>query len=269
MTKLIVVLAVLAALAWGVTALASWITKKKAPLAITAGPGPRQVSAAERKKAMVRAQLPTAVAIIFSIIMFVALFRVSIALAGQVGQAGMAVVLTAVLSTSGGLLMFSALPSREKVPGTPQRLVAGTAFIVPVAAFLAFLACLVAAALSTQVKFGWAESVPLIVGTIVLAGAAYLALRRISTTVSLPDPRMAALDRQWREVSACLLLRFTGGALLACFGATAIVAGLSIIITVAGAALALAGAAQLFLAAQGALKIRTTVGEGTPSPITA
>jgi hypothetical protein len=286
MTKLIAVLAILAALAWAVTATASWITKKKAPLAIASGRAPAHATAAEQNKAMLRAQLRPAAGMLFALIMFAALFRVSI---GITGQAGLPTALTAGLSASGGLLLFSALPATS-LPANPlpsgpmparQRLAANKHFIVPFATLVAFLAFLVVSAQADASYPGWEGALPLALAALALTGSSLLALRRLTKTASLPDPRMAVLDRRWRELSARLVLTFTSGALLAYLGGTAMATGQSLLGTESaspawgitclalGAALGLSGVVLLVLAAKGAFTIRATALKGTPAPITA
>ncbi|SED92238.1 hypothetical protein SAMN04489740_0288 [Arthrobacter alpinus] len=281
MTKLIAVLAILAALAWAVTATASWITKKKAPLAIASGRAPTHVTAAEQNKAMLRAQLRPAAGMVFALVMFAALFRVSIGIAGQ---AGLPTALTAGLSASGGLLLFSALPATALPAGpTParQRLAAKKHFVMPFATLIAFLAFLVVSAQADASYPGWEGALPLALAALALTGSSLLALRRMAKTASLPDPRMTVLDRSWRELSARLVLTFTSGALLAYLGGTAMATGQSLLGTepaspalgitcvALGSALALAGVVLLVMAAKGAFTIRATALKGTPAPITA
>lgn len=276
MTKLIAVLAILAALAWAVTATASWITKKKAPLAIASGRAPAHATAVEQNKAMLRAQLRPAAGVVFALIMFAALFRVSI---GLTGQAGLPTALTAGLSASGGLLLFSALPAGPSP--ARQRLVAKKHFIMPFATLIAFLAFLVVSAQADASYPGWEGALPLALAALALTGSSLLAIRRLARTASLPDPRMAVLDRRWRELSARLVLTFTSGALLAYLGGTVVATGqsllgtapasaaLGIISLALGAALGLSGVVLLGLAAKGAFTIRATALNGTPAPITA
>lgn len=291
MTKLIAVLAILAALAWAVTATASWITRKKAPLAIASGRAPTHATAVEQNKALLRAQLRPAAGMAFALIMFAALFRVSI---GLTGQAGLPTALTAGLSASGGLLLFSALPAASlpatSLPGssltagpTPARppLAAKKHFIIPCATLIAFLAFLVVSAQADASYPGWEGALPLALAALALTGSSLLALRRLGRTASLPDPRMAVLDRRWRELSARLVLTFTSGALLAYLGGTAVATGQSLLGTepassalgitslALGAALGLSGVVLLGLAAKGAFTIRATALSGTPAPITA
>ncbi|WP_425862443.1 hypothetical protein [Arthrobacter sp. TWP1-1] len=283
MTKLIAVLAILAALAWAVTATASWITKKKAPLAIASGRAPTHATAAEQNKAMLRAQLRPAAGMVFALIMFAALFRVSI---GITGQAGLPTALTAGLAASGGLLLFSALPATslptDSLPSGPmparQKLAAKKHFIGPFATLIVFLAFLMVSAQADASYPGWEGALPLALATLALTGSSLLALRRLSRTASLPDPRMAVLDRRWRELSARLVLTFTSGALLAYLGGTAVATGQSLLGTkpawgitclALGAALGLSGVVLLALVAKGAFTLRATALKGTPAPITA
>ncbi|MFQ4147291.1 hypothetical protein AAGW05_01105 [Arthrobacter sp. LAPM80] len=283
MTKLIALLAVLTSVAWGITATASWIAKKKAPRAIAAGRTPALPTTAEQDKAMLGAQLRTIAAIIFALVMFVALFRVSIGLSGQ---AGTAIALTAGLSASGGLLLYSALPARKQT-ASRQPLVAGRAFILPAASLLAFLSFLATTALAPAFAEIHLDGVPLAVVAALFSGATALAVHRLSTTLSLPDPRMAALDRSWRQLATRNLLQFAAGVLLAGLGGTAIMAGMELLkatgstaaahpgpdwaiaITAGGAGAAVTGVVLLILAAKGTLTMRATARDRDAAPITA
>lgn len=281
MTKLIAALAILAALAWGVTSAAQWIAKKKAPLVLAAGKAPLHATAADQDRAMSRAQWRTVAALVFAAVMFAALFRISIGLSGE---EGLPIAVTTGLSASGGLLLFSALPAAKLA--TSERLLPKRAFVLPSAAltaFLAFIVFIVATTLVPQLTLEKYDGVPLLLVAVLLCGAALLALHRLNTTAALPDPRMAALDRRWRGTSAKNLLAFTSGALLIFFGMAALVTALvlskatsnatgnstpahwAIACGVGGAALALAGVVLLVLAAKGALTLRTAVRKETPA----
>jgi hypothetical protein len=72
---------------------------------------------------------------------------------------------------------------------------------------------------------GWFYGLPLMVVTVVLAMSTLLALRRVSATPSLPNTRLAPLDRHWREVSTLVITKLTTAALLSYFGGTAFIAG--------------------------------------------
>ncbi len=315
MTKLIALLAVLVAVAWGITATASWIAKKKAPLALAGGRTPAIPSPGEEDKAMMGAQLRTVGGIVFAAVIFAALFRVSIGLAGQ---AGMAIALTAGLSASGGLFLYSALPARKQpasnttapnkaapnkaapnTTGQQQPVVSTRDVILPGAALLAFFIFLAVAALAPVLEKIDLDGSPLAVVSALFAGATALAVHRVKTTLSLPDPRMAGLDRKWRQHTARNLLLFAGGVLLAGLGSTAFMIGLALLNglnglsglnglngtagTVAaqpvpflapacvagGAALAAAGVVLMVLAAKGTLGMRTAVRKGAERPITA
>ncbi|ALO66388.1 hypothetical protein AS189_07650 [Arthrobacter alpinus] len=288
MTKLIAALAILAALAWGVTAAAQWITKKKAPLALAAGKAPLHATAAEQDKAMGRAQWRTVAALVFAAVMFAALFRISIGLSGD---EGLPIAVTTGLSASGGLLLFSALPAAKLA--TREHLLPKRAFVLPaaaLAAFIAFIVLIVATTLVPHLTLEKYDGVPLLLVAVLLCGAALLAFHRLNTTAALPDPRMAALDRRWREISAKNLFALTSGALLSFFGMAAIVTAVAlnaaplnstslnktasdsvpahwvIACGAGGAALALAGVVLLILAAKGALTLRTAVRKETPAP---
>ncbi|MET4003373.1 hypothetical protein ABIB48_002098 [Arthrobacter sp. UYCu511] len=292
MTKLIALLAVLAAVAWGITATASWITKKKAPRALAPGRTPSAPSQGEEDKAMLGAQMRMVGGLIFAAVMFAALLRVSI---GLVANAGIATALTTGLAASGGLLLYSALPAKQQPakqqPASAQEsmpLVPARSFILPGAALLAFLAFVAATALAPAFVAIHLDGVPLAAVAVLFSGASALALHRIMTTLSLPDPRMASLDRSWRRSTAGNLLQFTSGVLLAGLGSTAIMTGLALLEASAllkataqpvpylgqacvagGAAVAVSGVVLLVLAAKGTLSIRATVRKGAPVPITA
>ena len=282
MTKLIAVLAILAALAWAVTATASWIAKKKSTLALPVGrsqapKGPAPLTDSDLNKAMLRAQLHTIAGVVFALVIFIALLRVSIGLAGQ---AALPLALMAGLAASGGLLLFSALPAAKLPVDLP--LLKKRQFLLPGAILLAYLAFLVVSTLlpagtatSGMATSGWAGVAPLALAVVMLTGTALLALRRLRTTASLPDARMASIDRRWRELSAGHLMTFTSGALLSYLGGTAAFTGQRLLgsspnwgiaaLTV-GIILSLAGVVLLALAAKGALTIRAA---SKSAPITA
>lgn len=283
MNKLIAALAILAAVAWGVTATAAWIAKKKAPLALAAGKAPIHATTADQDKAMRRAQWRTVAALLFAAIMFAALFRISIGLSGQ---EGLPIAVTAGLSASGGLLLFSALPAAKLA--TRERLLPQRTIIVPaavLAAFIAFIAFVVATNLVPNLTLEKYDGVPLLLVAVLLSGAALLALHRLNTTAALPDPRMAGLDRRWREISAKNLLNFSSGAVLSFFGMAAIVTSVAmnsvatttvsdsislawvIACGAGGAALAVAGVVLLVLAVKGALTVRTAARKVPPAPV--
>lgn len=286
MTKLIAALAILAALAWAVTAAASWISKKKAPLALAAGKAPIHATPAERDKAMVRAQWRTLAAIAFAAVMFAALFRISIGLSGH---AGLPIAMTTGLSASGGLLLFSALPAAKlaKVdPAAKSSLLPRRAFILPAATLAIFAAFVIATELAPDFSAVKNDGVPLLLVAVAFTGSVLLALHRLATTAMLADPRMAGLDLRWREISARNLLNFASGALLAGLGTAAVLIALGLNAVPAeaaaapsptwatacadgGAAAALAGVVLLALAAKGALTIRTRAREGALAPVTA
>lgn len=281
MTKLIAALAILAALAWAATATASWIAKKKAPLAIGAGRAQIHATPVEQDRAMKKAQWRTVAAIAFAAVMFATLFRLSVGLSGQ---EGLPVAVTAGLSASGGLLLFSALPA-TKIPASNTRfpLLPKRAFLLPAAILAAFTAFVITAGLVPGFIAVKNDGVPLLLMAVAFGGSAVLALHRLNTTLALADPRMSAFDRRWRELSARNLLTFTNGALLTYFGTAVILTGLALATaeaeaafphwgvagTAGGAALALAGVVLLALAARGALTIRAATSKSAPTPITA
>ncbi len=238
---------------------------------------------------MVRAQWRTLAAIGFTATMFAALLRISVGLSGQ---AGLPLAMTTGLSASGGMLLFSALPATKllapaqaagcgRSPLLPWR-----AFLLPAATLAAFIAFAVATELAPDIAAVHTGAVPLLLVAAALAGSALVVLHRLATTAALPDPRMAALDRRWREISARNLLHFASGTLLTCLGTAAILAAAAlntaagtagaaaspdwaIACTAGGAAAAAAGVVLLVLAAKGTLTIRTRVREGAPAAITA
>ncbi|RAN72590.1 hypothetical protein B5P43_32150 [Bacillus sp. SRB_336] len=170
MTRLIVLLAVLAVAGMAVSATAAWFSRRKAPRAITAGPAVAPRSAEDR--AMLAAQLRAVVGIAFAVVMFTALFRVSI---GVTGQVGLPLALTAGVSASGGLLLYSALPAGTRRAASRQTgtrraasrqtgsrqaashhapsawdLLKPRALALPLAALLAYVALLVATGLTSS-----------------------------------------------------------------------------------------------------------------------
>lgn len=281
MTKLIALTALLAALAWGVTATASWISRRKAPKALGPGSTPRPVTSDEVDRAMVVAQLRTAAGVAFALLMFGSLFRVSVGLSGQ---AGLTAVLTAGLSASGGLLLFSALPAKKlppaAAPADPQKaapLLPRLALVPPAAILLAFAAFITSAGIAGPDLLAWQNGAPALLAALAIAGSALLALHRLKTAASLPDPRMATLDKKWRACSALDLTTFTSGALLASLGGTALAASgaaasspiWTTVCLAGGAALLVAGVVLLVLAAKGALTLRTRVKAIAPAPAAA
>ena len=160
------------------------------------------------------------------------------------------------------------------------------AFLLPAATLASFIAFAVATELAPDIAAVHTGAVPLLLVAAALAGSALVVLHRLATTAALPDPRMAALDRRWREISARNLLHFASGALLTCLGTAAILAAAALntaaetagaaaspdwatACTAGGAAAAAAGVVLLVLAAKGTLTIRTRVREGAPAAITA
>ena len=131
---------------------------------------------------------------------------------------------------------------------------------------------------------------PLAVVTVLLAVAAYVALRRVATTPALPRPDQADADRRWRTGSSRLVLHLAGAALLGQLGAIVSFAGLAMhnaaaslsamgadagAVGPAGAVLALVGAALVVLAAlSAALAVRDVLalsavrrGHGASAPL--
>ncbi|WP_207344089.1 hypothetical protein [Arthrobacter sp. E3] len=264
MTRMIALALVLLLAAMAVSAVASWISRRKPQRALGTGPASAASSKHAEDRAMLAAQIRAVAALVFAIVMFLTLLRASIGLTGQVG---LPLALTAGLSASGGLLLFSALPA-AKAPGShrlpsqkPATIGAGPAgsaptarmlasrwsFALPIVVLLAYAALIVAAGLTSSPDElgrhrvlrlvsadassaatpypGWFYGVPLLVVAVLLTGSAFLAFVRISRNPSLPNPGMAALDSRWRRVAIQVLLRITTGILLGYLGGTAIVAG--------------------------------------------
>jgi len=295
---------------------ARWISSKRPARAIPAGSGPASKSSENR--AMLFAQLRALASIAFAVVLFLALLRASIAFTGQVG---LPLALTAGLSASGGLLLYSSLPApmpprtgaanASLVPRKPWSFGPRRSFLVPAAIAVCYIGLLVATGLTSSpdelgryrlIRLaegahstsagpypGWFYGVPLMLVTVALAGAAFLALRRISSTPSLPDPRMAALDMQWREISTRVVVRLGTGALLGYAGGTALLAGQAVAgaaanfnqsghgplqplfavgfaVAVAGPVLVAAGAFLIFLAAKAAFTIRSSARHALAKP---
>ena len=318
---------VLLAAAMAVSAVASWISRRKPQRALGTGTASAVASRLAEDRAMLAAQVRAVGALVFAVVMFIALFRASIGLTGQVG---LPLALTAGLSASGGLLLYSALPAARQQTGrqqtgrqqttkqagtggsgavlsrNPRTFASRWALVLPVVVLLVYIAFIVAAGVTSSPDElgryrmlrlenadvsaaaspypGWFYGLPLLVVAVLMAGSALLALVRVSRSPSLPDPRMAALDRRWREISIRVLLRITTGALLGYLGGIALVAGQAmanagksffsvqgwgIATAVVGAALALAGVVLLVMAARDALTIRTAVRQGKPEPAAA
>jgi len=277
MTKLIALLAVFFVLALGVTTVASWITKKKAPLALAAGRTPAAATEAEESRAMSRALLRTVAGLVFSVVMFAALLRVTI---GMSEQQGVPIALTAGRSACGGLLLYCALPAAKLTGAAAARpLLSRRAFILPAALLTAFAAFVAACFIFPQYFPGRNDAVALLALSLALLGSTVAVLHRLRTTVSLQDARMADLDRRWREVSAATMVRFGNGSLMACFGSAAALAGvapggaavpvLATAVLAGSAALACASVVLLVMAAKGAWTIRRTVRQEPKRPVQA
>jgi hypothetical protein len=318
MTKLIALLAILAVAAMTGTAAVSWINRKRMKLAPTTASTSARPSKSAVDGAMLAAQLRAVSAVVFAVLVFLMLFRVSIVFSGMVG---LPLALASGISGSAGLLLFSAWPAAKQpvsatasaslTPRSPWSFARRRSFVAALAVAATYIAFLVVTGLTSapdgQGRYrllrlhdasstvattsypGWYYGVPLLAVTIVLAGSVILALRRIATTTSLPDPRMAPLDRRWREISTRVVLRLGAGALLGYFGGTAMTAawamvtiagsmddgplqplfGLGITGAAVGAALALAGVVLLVLAGKDAISIRASAREADNEPIPA
>lgn len=266
MTKLIALIAVLAALAWAVTATASWITARKAPRMLGRGTTPLPSTKVEENRAFLLAQLRTVLAVVFTVAIFAAIFRFSV---GISGQAGLTAVLTAQLSISAGLLLFSALPAKRRSPEGAAEETGKRSLAVGAVILLAFAAFVATAGTLAPEYLPWQEGVPALLAATALAGSALLAGRRISSMSWFQDPRMAALDQKWRRLSLQDLAGFTHGALLAGLGGTALLARLTMdpaqatgvwtAAGAAGAALLAAGVVLMGITVKGTLQLRARV----------
>ena len=173
------------------------------------------------------------------------------------GLLGLPLALAPGLAAAGALLGYAMLPvTVESPPGpTSASVVRRTAwsygsrraFAVPGILTLATLGFLVWAALvadpddrglmrsiaftdgpvgSSAGPFpGSFYGIPLALVTILLAMSAYVGLRRISETPTLPTALDAAADRRWRTASTSLVTLVTSAALLGYLGGAAIYAG--------------------------------------------
>lgn len=72
---------------------------------------------------------------------------------------------------------------------------------------------------------GWFYAVPLLIGTVLLAIATWIALRRIATTASLPGEGLEDLDDMWRSRSAHVVVGLATAAVCFQFGGSALFAG--------------------------------------------
>ncbi|ALE06592.1 hypothetical protein AL755_15875 [Arthrobacter sp. ERGS1:01] len=318
MNRLLVLLLVATAVAYSVASVVSWVARKRTPRSVKAGTPTGPPSNAAVGRAMLTAQLPGMVSAIFAVILFIALLRPSVAVAGRVG---LPLALSAGACVTAGLLLFSALPPARPyatatasastvpptVPPAKSSLRRRWTLALPLLVLAANLAVFVTAGLTSATDSqggyrllrladatrsaaaspypGWSYGVPLMLVMLALAASMLLALRRIATAPSLPDPRMAGLDRRWREISTRIVARLVTGALLAYLGGTAFMAGLAMVngaasggsatspaqplfalgiaAIVAGVAVVLAGVVGLVLAARDALTIRGAVRGGT------
>lgn len=326
MTGVVALLFGFTALIFVVVGVASRISQKKTSHTSFVSPGATPGTRSSEDRAMFVAQLRAVAAVLLSVVLFVILLRASMVFTGL---AGLGVALIAGLSTSAGLLLFSALPpaklpsrstaSASLVPRKPWSFGVQRTFMGPIAIMATFFAFLVTTGLTSspdgQGRYrvlkienasstfaassypGWFYGIPLILVTLLLALSMFLALHRISSVPSLPDPRMATLDRRWREISTRIVIRLGTGALLGYFGGTAVVAGQALIsiassfvgtipeeatpgptqplfalgVTSAavGAALAVTGVIMLALAVRDVLTIRASARAANTEPVTA
>jgi hypothetical protein len=174
---------------------------------------------------------------------------------------GLPLALAPALAVSAGLLLYSATPPHVEVvdsgagrqasltPRTPLSFVSplGAAFlavaVILQTLFLVFsgvtsspddsgrhrlIAFETADAASASSPYaGWFYGVPLLLATIVLLGATFLALWRVSSTPALPHRGLANVDAGWRRATGRIILAISGSALLVQFGASALQSGLA------------------------------------------
>lgn len=75
---------------------------------------------------------------------------------------------------------------------------------------------------------GWWYGIPLLVTTVILVSATFLALWRVSSTPALPQRELAEVDAGWRRATNRILLAIAGAAVLLQFGGAAVQSGLAI-----------------------------------------
>ncbi|WP_218713708.1 hypothetical protein [Arthrobacter sp. BF1] len=324
MTRIFVLLLCYTALVCAVVAVTTWISHKKALPTSATIPVAATAARSSEDRAMIVAQRRAVAAVALSALVFVILLPVAMMLTGL---AGLGIALTAGTSVSAGLLLFSTLPPAKDSSGTtaiasldprkPWSFGMQRTFVIPLAIMAAFFLFLGAAGLTSapdgQGRYrilqidnvpsivatssypGWFYGIPLILVTLILAITVFLALHRISATPSLPDPRMAALDRRWREISTLVVIRLGTGTLLGYFGGTAAIAGqtmaniasaidattseiagtgplqplfgVGITTAAIGAILTAVGIILLVLAARDALTIRTAARAAVSDPV--
>lgn len=72
---------------------------------------------------------------------------------------------------------------------------------------------------------GWYYGIPMLAGTLVLAGSALLALRRVVTTPALPGSGLESQNRHWNRVSTHVIVNVVQAALLLQIAGVAGIAG--------------------------------------------
>lgn len=72
---------------------------------------------------------------------------------------------------------------------------------------------------------GWYYGIPMLAGTLVLAGSALLALRRVVTTPALPGPGLESQNRHWNRVSTHVIVNVVQATLLLQIAGVAGIAG--------------------------------------------
>lgn len=198
------------------------------------------------------------IAVIVSGVVIVALFAAGCVLPSL---GGLPIALAPALGGAAGLLLYSATPPRAVVvdsdtardasltPRTPLSFVptrgAGLLVVAVVLqiALLVFtgvtsspdesgrsrtIAFRVADAASASSPYpGWFYGVPLLVATVVLAVATFLALGRVSATPALPQRASADVDAGWRRATNRIIVAISGAVLLLQLGGTALQSGLA------------------------------------------
>ncbi len=72
---------------------------------------------------------------------------------------------------------------------------------------------------------GWYYSIPMMIATVILAGATILALRRVSSTPALPEPGFEGQDALWRVATTRIITTLVAGILSMQLGGAALIAG--------------------------------------------
>lgn len=172
---------------------------------------------------------------VFAAVVFIALFRPSIAVAGT---ASFSIALNCGLSASAGFLFYSALPA-TKVPATILR--GYKRLVLPLAAGALLLAGIIAAGVlsvpGTENKYqalrtpsgetiepfpGWQFGMPLIVVEVILIASAVSAIIKLMRVRLLGNPRLTSLDAAARSATINTIGCLTAGLLMTTLGGLAI-----------------------------------------------